>query len=150
MVAGDLLTKMLPKQCRAVPVEKIEIRLERKEAVADDETFGTKTLGQMIREQRHKLLYGDRSNPSQPSTAATPDRGQAKAGIRCSLSGFRRYREETALWAEFGDIIESIERRDGVPDRHYRAGIDRDEDPLPSGRGVSRLHLAAELRRRPT
>ena len=44
---------------RREAVETIEARLERKAAVADTGTFATESLGQMTREQRHKLLYGD-------------------------------------------------------------------------------------------
>ena len=46
------------KRRRATSVETIEARLERKAEVADTKTFVTKSLGQMTREQRHKLLYG--------------------------------------------------------------------------------------------
>ncbi len=42
---------------------------------------------------------------------------------------------------ELDDIIESIERGDGVPDRHYRAGIDLDEDALLADQGIMHLHL---------
>ena len=40
-------------------VETIESRLERKAVAADVRTAGTQSLGQISREQRHKLLYGD-------------------------------------------------------------------------------------------
>jgi hypothetical protein len=56
--AGVLATKTLAKRRRAASVESIESRLERKAVVADSKTFATKSLGQMTREQRHKLLYG--------------------------------------------------------------------------------------------
>ena len=37
----------------------IESRLVKKALVADTRTFMTKSLGQLTREKRHKLLYGD-------------------------------------------------------------------------------------------
>jgi hypothetical protein len=43
----------------AASVETIEARLERKATLADTKTFATTSLGQMTREKRHKLLYGD-------------------------------------------------------------------------------------------
>lgn len=52
-------TKKPSKQRRVVAVETIEARLVRKAAVADTKTFATESLGQMAREKRHKLLYGD-------------------------------------------------------------------------------------------
>ncbi len=57
--AGAGATKKSSKQPRAVAVETIEARLERKATVADTQTFGTESLGQMTREKRHRLLYGD-------------------------------------------------------------------------------------------
>jgi hypothetical protein len=48
------------------------------------------------------------------------------------------------LRAEFDDIIESIERGDGVSDRHYRAGIDLDEDSLLTDQGIMHLHLGGK------
>ena len=57
--AGVLTAKKSSKRRRAVAVETIEARLERKATVADTKTFATKSLGQMTREKRHKLLYGD-------------------------------------------------------------------------------------------
>jgi hypothetical protein len=48
-----------------------------------------------------------------------------------------------ALQDELDDIIESIERGDGVPERHYRAGIDRDEDML-AAKGIMHLHLGGK------
>ena len=41
------------------PLETIEARLERKASEADGKVFATKSLGQMSREERHRLLYGD-------------------------------------------------------------------------------------------
>jgi hypothetical protein len=57
--ADVLTTKRTLKRSRAVAVETIEARLVRKATVADTKTFATKSLGQMTREKRHKLLYGD-------------------------------------------------------------------------------------------
>lgn len=48
------------------------------------------------------------------------------------------------LREELDEIIESIERGDGVPDAHYRAGIDRDEDVLLTERGIMHLHLGGK------
>jgi hypothetical protein len=48
------------------------------------------------------------------------------------------------LRAELDDIIESIERGDGVPEVNYRAGIDRDEDALLADRGIMHLHLGGK------
>jgi hypothetical protein len=48
------------------------------------------------------------------------------------------------LRAELDDIIESIERGDGVSDRHYRAGIDLDEDSLLADQGIMHLHLGGK------
>lgn len=52
-------TKKSSKQRRTVAVETIEARLARKAAIADARKFATESLGQMTREKRHKLLYGD-------------------------------------------------------------------------------------------
>jgi uncharacterized protein YaiL (DUF2058 family) len=57
--AGVLTTKKSPKRRRAIAVETIEARLKRKATVADTKAFATQSLGQMTREKRHKLLYGD-------------------------------------------------------------------------------------------
>jgi hypothetical protein len=56
---GHYLMKTPGRGRRTAPAETIEARLERKAAVADTKAFATKSLGQMTREQRHKLLYGD-------------------------------------------------------------------------------------------
>jgi len=48
------------------------------------------------------------------------------------------------LREELDDIIESIERGDGVPEAHYRAGVDRDEDRLLADRGIMHLHLGGK------
>jgi len=42
----------------AEAVETIEARLDRKAAIADGKMFATESLGQLSREQRHKLLFG--------------------------------------------------------------------------------------------
>jgi hypothetical protein len=57
--AGVQATAHVSKPRGAVSVETIEARLNRKAEVADTKTFATKSLGQLTREQRHKLLYGD-------------------------------------------------------------------------------------------
>lgn len=57
--AGGMATETTQKQHHAVAVETTEARLERKATVADVETFATESLGQMTREKRHRLLYGD-------------------------------------------------------------------------------------------
>ena len=57
--AGVTAAKKYSKRRRTVAIETIEARLERKATVADTKTFVTESLGQMTREKRHKLLYGD-------------------------------------------------------------------------------------------
>ena len=42
---------------------------------------------------------------------------------------------------ELDDIVESIERGDGVPEAHYRVGIDTDRDGLLEEKGIMHLHL---------
>jgi len=56
---GVMATKKFVKPGRTVDVETIEARLERKATVADTKKFDSTSLGQMTREKRHKLLYGD-------------------------------------------------------------------------------------------
>ncbi len=48
------------------------------------------------------------------------------------------------LRAELDNIIESIERGDGVSESHYRAGIDQDEDSLLADQGIMHLHLGGK------
>jgi len=57
--SGVLTAKKSLKRHRAVAAETIEVRLERKATAADTRTFPPESLGQMTREKRHKLLYGD-------------------------------------------------------------------------------------------
>ena len=45
------------------------------------------------------------------------------------------------LMEELYQIIQSIRRGDGVPEAHYRAGIDRDTDGLLEDEGIMHLHL---------
>ena len=54
-----LATKKLLRQRRVSSVETIEARLVRKAKIADTKAFANESLGQMTREKRHKLLYGD-------------------------------------------------------------------------------------------
>jgi hypothetical protein len=42
---------------------------------------------------------------------------------------------------ELYQVIQSIRRGDGVPETHYRAGIDRDTDGLLEAQGIMHLHL---------
>jgi hypothetical protein len=49
-----------------------------------------------------------------------------------------------ALLDEFEDIVESIERGDGVPEAHHRAGIDVDSDDLLAQKGIMHLHLGGQ------
>ena len=49
--------------------------------------------------------------------------------------------KDPGLRAEPEEIIESIERGDGVPEKYYRAGIDQDQDELLRQRGIMHLHL---------
>lgn len=46
------------------------------------------------------------------------------------------------LRAEFDEIIESIGRGDGVPEKYYRADIDHDDDELLQQRGI--MHLGGK------
>ena len=48
------------------------------------------------------------------------------------------------LRAGLDEIIESIERGDGVSDSHYWAGIDLDADSLLADQGIMHLHLGGE------
>ncbi len=48
------------------------------------------------------------------------------------------------LQDELDEIIESIERGDGVPEAYYRAGIDRDKDGLLDDKGILHLHLGGK------
>jgi len=48
------------------------------------------------------------------------------------------------LQDELDEIIESIERGDGVPEAYYRAGIDRDKDGLLDDKGIMHLHLGGK------
>ena len=57
--AGTSTGTGLRRQAKVPPVEDIEGRLERKGADADGRPFATTSLGQMSREERHRLLYGD-------------------------------------------------------------------------------------------
>jgi hypothetical protein len=49
-----------------------------------------------------------------------------------------------ALRAELDDIIESIGRGAGLPERYDRAGIDVDRDELLEQRGIMHLHLGGK------
>ena len=57
---------------------------------------------------------------------------------------FAAVRKRLDLRAELDEIIESIERGDGVPEPHYRAGIDRDQDGLLADHGIMHLHLGGK------
>ncbi len=57
---------------------------------------------------------------------------------------FANIRHRPELVAELDDMIESIERGDGVPERLYRAGIDRDADGLLASTGIMHLHLGGK------
>jgi len=52
-------TKAAARRRQAEETETIEARLDRKAASADGRVFATTSPGQMTREQRHKLLYGE-------------------------------------------------------------------------------------------
>lgn len=45
---------------------------------------------------------------------------------------------------ELAAIIKGIGRGDGVPEAHYRAGIDRDNDALLEEQGIMHLHLGGK------
>ncbi len=59
LFAGAPAAKTVAKRGLATSAETIEAHLDRKAAIADGQTFATKSLGQISREQRHKLLYRD-------------------------------------------------------------------------------------------
>ena len=59
LLAGAPRAKAVANREPATSAETIEARLDRKAAIADGQRPATKSLGQMSREQRHKLLYGD-------------------------------------------------------------------------------------------
>lgn len=56
-------------------------------------------------------------------------------------SDFAGVRDDPALFDEFYQLIQCIERGDGAPERYYRAGIDRDRDGLLDEQGIMHLHL---------
>lgn len=57
---------------------------------------------------------------------------------------FAKVGQSPDLQDELDDIIESIERGDGVPEAYYRAGIDRDKDGLLDDKGIMHLHLGGK------
>jgi hypothetical protein len=57
---------------------------------------------------------------------------------------FANVKNKPGLQDELLAIIDSIERGHGVPDRHYRAGIDRDRDGLLEETGIMHLHLGGK------
>jgi hypothetical protein len=57
---------------------------------------------------------------------------------------FAKVGADPALRAELDEIVESIGRGDGVPERYYRAGIDVDRDDLLEQRGIMHLHLGGK------
>ena len=50
-------------------------------------------------------------------------------------------RKHPRLLAEMVRIVRSITQGGGVPEEHYRAGIDRDRDGLLEEKGIMHLHL---------
>jgi len=57
---------------------------------------------------------------------------------------FARVGQNLALRNELDEIIEAIERGDGVPEAHDRAGIDLDADALLAEKGIMHLHLGGK------
>jgi hypothetical protein len=57
---------------------------------------------------------------------------------------FARIAKNPALRDELDNIIESIERGEGVQEAHYRAGIDWDRDALLAEKGIMHLHLGGK------
>lgn len=57
---------------------------------------------------------------------------------------FAGVRGDPVLFEELYQLIQSIERGDAVPDRYYRAGIDRDSDALLDQQGIMHLHLGGK------
>ena len=64
-----------------------------------------------------------------------------KPVYQAQWADFAKVRLNAALSNELLDIIESIERGDGVPEDRHRAGIDRDKDGLLEEQGIMHLHL---------
>ena len=56
-------------------------------------------------------------------------------------SDFAGVRDDPALFDEFYQLIQCIERGDGAPERYYRAGIDRDRDGPLDEQGIMHLHI---------
>ncbi len=66
---------------------------------------------------------------------------------RVRLEGWQDYAsigKDPVLRAELDDIVDSIGRGDGVPEKYYRAGIDRDRDELLEQTGIMHLHLGGK------
>ena len=66
---------------------------------------------------------------------------------RVHLEGWRDHAnigKTPDLRAELDEIIESIGRGHGVPEKYYRAGIDHDCDELLEQRGIMHLHLGGK------
>jgi hypothetical protein len=66
---------------------------------------------------------------------------------RVHLSGWNDHAgiaKNPALRLEPDEIIESIERGEGLPEKYYRAGIDQDPDELLQQRGIMHLHLGGK------
>lgn len=57
---------------------------------------------------------------------------------------FADVRNDPALFEELYQLIQCIGRGEGVPDRYYRAGIDRDRDTLLDQQGIMHLHLGGK------
>ena len=59
-------------------------------------------------------------------------------------SDFAGVKNRRELQDELIAIIRSIERGDGVPDAHYRAGVDNSADALLTNKGIMHLHLGGK------
>lgn len=67
-----------------------------------------------------------------------------KAVYVTRFQDFAKIGRKPHLQDELDDIIESIERGDGVPEVHYRRRIDQDRDGMLEEKGVMHLHLGGK------
>lgn len=55
-----------------------------------------------------------------------------------------KLRHSADLQSELHEIIQKLGAGEGLPERYYRAGIDRDYDALLSDTGIKHLHLGGQ------
>lgn len=69
---------------------------------------------------------------------------KAKLVYAARWTDFAAVSRDQARKGELLNIIKSIESGAGVPEAHYRAGIDRDRDDLLEDGGIMHLHLGGK------